>query len=308
MHGLQKKFRQFSTTDEAVKIEIEKKSGFCFGVVNAISKAESHIDQGEELYCLGEIVHNTVEVERLTEKGLLTTSKDRLASLKGKSVLFRAHGEPPSTYELADKHSIKIVDATCPVVLQLQKRVRAGYKRMKAKGGTLLILGKVGHPEVIGLLGHTDGNAVVIQNIDDLETVDFTKPIEMFCQTTIPLNGFQKMSDYLRANVPSENLKINDTVCRQVANRIPQMEIFAQQHDVVLFVSGRQSSNGKALFNVCKKINNNTHFISSVDELELYMIQDAASIGINGATSTPKWLLREVKLYAEKLLNSNALK
>lgn len=276
-------------------VEIDSDSGFCFGVVTAIRKAEEKLAEGETIYCLGDIVHNSDEVERLRRKGLITITHDQLASLRNAKVLLRAHGEPPSTYETARRNNIEIIDATCPVVLQLQKRIRQAYTTA-APDTQIVIYGKYGHAEVNGLVGQTDGSAIVVEHPDELDCLDFNRDILLYSQTTKPLEGLRTMTDEInRRKAPGVRFEAFDTICRQVSNRVGHLRRFAAAHDMILFVSGRKSSNGKVLFNQCLSINPRTHLISNENEIDPDWLHDARSIGICGATSTPRWLMERVR-------------
>ena len=284
------------------KVEIHEESGFCFGVVNAIRNAEKELTEDEELYCLGDIVHNSQEVNRLQKKGLRTINHNDLKEMQNKKVLLRAHGEPPSTYEMAQSNSIRIIDATCPVVLQLQKKIRKHYSESNENATQIVIFGKNGHAEVNGLVGQTDGTAIVIENISDLEQLDFNRPVCLFSQTTMSVNDFQEIVKEIQARIrPDVDFKYFDTICRQVANRIPNIRKFASHHDLVLFVAGKKSSNGKVLLAECKEANPNTLLISSPEEIRTEWLIDAQSVGICGATSTPKWLMEEVAETVQEL-------
>jgi len=277
------------------QVEIHKESGFCFGVVNAIRSAERELDREGELYCLGDIVHNSQEVERLQNKGLKTINHDKLKEMRNKKVLLRAHGEPPSTYDTAQKNSIHIIDATCPVVLQLQKKIRKYYRDSNDKSTQIVIFGKNGHAEVNGLVGQTDGTAIVIENKSDLVKLDLTISICLFSQTTMSVDDFHEIVKEIKTQINTEaEFKYFDTICRQVANRIPDIRKFASRHDLILFVTGEKSSNGKVLFAECKKANYNTLLISSLNDIKPECLIHAESVGICGATSTPKWLMEEV--------------
>ena len=280
-------------------VEIDQDSGFCFGVVNAIKSAEEELVSGGELHCLGDIVHNSQEVSRLEKKGLTTINHENLKQIYNKKVLLRAHGEPPSTYKIAKKNGIQIVDATCPVVLQLQKRIKKQYQVSDKNKTQIVIFGKMGHAEVNGLVGQTEGNAIVIESKEDLDKLNFNKDIFLFSQTTKSLNDFDEIVKEIQSRM-AENVQFHyfDTICRQVANRMPNIKLFATKHDLVLFVAGKKSSNGKVLFEECKKANPNTYLISKADEINLDWLKEVESIGICGATSTPKWLMEEV---AEKV-------
>jgi len=277
------------------KVEIHKESGFCFGVVNAIQNAEKELANDKELYCLGDIVHNSQEVARLQKKGLRTINHAELRGMRNKKVLLRAHGEPPSTYRTAQLNSIRIIDATCPVVLQLQKKIRKRYRESNGETTQMVIFGKNGHAEVNGLVGQTDGTAIVIENESDLEQLNFNQAICLFSQTTMSVDNFQGIVKKIQARInPGVDFKYFDTICRQVANRIPDIREFASRHDLILFVAGEKSSNGKVLFAECKKANSNTLLISGPDNILPEWLVQAESVGICGATSTPKWLMEEV--------------
>jgi 4-hydroxy-3-methylbut-2-enyl diphosphate reductase len=288
-----------------MKIEVDKGSGFCFGVVEAIRRAEERLEQEKQLYCLGDIVHNNSEVERLRKKGLTTITHEQFFTMHDTTVLLRAHGEPPEIYTYAEANNIKLVDATCPVVLKLQKRILKSYESGLKDNAQLVIYGKKGHAEVNGLVGQSDGKAIVVEGIDDLAQLDYTRPIVLFSQTTKGLEGLHYLSEELKNKASQVSIKIHDTICRQVANRIPGIKKFAVRFDLVIFVSGKKSSNGKMLFDICSAVNPNTKFISDISEIEPSWIQNIDSVGICGATSTPKQLLEEVASY---LLNMNNAK
>ena len=277
-----------------LQIEIDNGSGFCFGVTTAISKAEEELAKGKTLYCLGDIVHNGMEVERLHAKGLVTINHQQLSELHDVKVLLRAHGEPPETYELAKRNNIEIIDATCPVVLALQRRIRRQYDA--APDAQIVIFGKNGHAEVLGLVGQTRQQAIVIEKIDDVKNLDFTKDIYLYSQTTKGLDDFHHIIDYIQSHIsPSATFKSFDTICRQVANRMPNIAAFASRHDLILFVCGHKSSNGKVLFKECCRVNANIHLIESASEIVMAWLQGVKTIGICGATSTPKWLMEECR-------------
>ena len=285
------------------KIEIDKDSGFCFGVVTAIRKAEEELDKSGHLYCLGDIVHNSNEVERLCAKGLETITHADLKNLHNVKVLLRAHGEPPETYRVAKENNIEIIDATCPVVLQLQQRIKRAYNSAtKTDKPLILIYGKNGHAEVNGLVGQTEGKAVVVQDVDELDSVDLSRDIALYSQTTKSLEGFSRMVDAINSRKTTGKFESFDTICRQVANRIPKIREFASSHEVILFVCGKKSSNGKVLFEQCKEVNPNSYFISNEKEVNPEWLAGVEHIGICGATSTPSWLMNNVKLYIEQLL------
>lgn len=294
------------------KIEIDNGSGFCFGVTTAISKAEEELERTGVLYCLGDIVHNAGEVERLQKKGLITVDHEEFAKLHNVKVLLRAHGEPPSTYEIAHRNNIEIIDATCPVVLQLQKRIKVAYDKSVSPATDsdndplILIYGKPGHAEVNGLVGQTEGRAVVIQDKSDLDKVDLNRDVWLYSQTTKSIEGFQEIVAEIQSRKTEGSFQWFDTICRQVANRMPQMRDFAANHDVILFVSGAKSSNGKVLYAQCKEVNPKTYLITDETELDPAWIENAESIGICGATSTPRWLMQKVAEACDATVNHNA--
>ncbi|MCM1489419.1 MAG: 4-hydroxy-3-methylbut-2-enyl diphosphate reductase [Muribaculum sp.] len=291
------------------KIEIDSGSGFCFGVTTAISKAEEELERSGVLYCLGDIVHNAGEVERLRKKGLITVDHDEFAKLHNVKVLLRAHGEPPSTYETAKRNNIEIIDATCPVVLQLQKRIKDAHsKSLDSKSDNdkkplIIIYGKPGHAEVNGLVGQTEGSAVVIQDKSDLDNLDLSRDIWLYSQTTKSIEGFQEIVAEIKRRKTGGSFQWFDTICRQVANRMPKMREFAASHDVILFVSGAKSSNGKVLYAQCREVNRKTYLITDETELNPQWIEGAESIGICGATSTPRWLMQRVAEACEIIEN-----
>lgn len=277
-------------------IEIDSKSGFCFGVVNAIKKAEEELAKGDILYCLGDIVHNNLEVDRLAKLGLKTINHEEFAELKNVKVLLRAHGEPPSTYETAKRNNIEIIDASCPVVLRLQRRIKDKHNTEVENDTQIVIYGEKGHAEVNGLMGQTDSEAIVIEHKEDLDKLDYSKNICLFSQTTKPLIGFQEVIEIISSRISSDaQFEYFDTICRQVSNRIPNIKEFATKHDIIFFVAGKKSSNGKVLFSECKKYNLNSYFVSSPDEIDPSVITKDVSIGVCGATSTPKWQMEEVE-------------
>ncbi|MDE6528301.1 MAG: 4-hydroxy-3-methylbut-2-enyl diphosphate reductase [Muribaculaceae bacterium] len=279
-----------------MQVEIDNDSGFCFGVVTAITKAEEELEKTGTLYCLGDIVHNSDEVQRLSEKGLKIITHEEMGKLHNVKVLLRAHGEPPSTYDLAGRNNIEIIDATCPVVLRLQQRIKQSFNADATERPQIVIYGKKGHAEVNGLVGQTSGEAIVIENISELSKVDFTRPIALYSQTTKSLTGFQEVIDEIKRRIaPGIKFESFDTICRQVANRVEKLQRFAEHHDVVLFVAGKKSSNGKVLYANCLEVNPRTHLIANAGELDPSWLADAESIGICGATSTPRWLMEEVK-------------
>ena len=283
-----------------MKVEIDSNSGFCFGVVTAINKAEDELGNSGQLYCLGDIVHNAREVERLQDKGLKTITHEDLAGLKDVKVLLRAHGEPPKTYETAKKNNVQIIDATCPVVLQLQRRIKKTYDdgvEAQKNGGRkplIVIYGKNGHAEVNGLVGQTNGEAVVIQDKDGIDSLDLSRDIILYSQTTKSIEGFREIVEEIGKRKKEGKFEYYDTICRQVANRMDKMKEFAQSHDVIFFVSGAKSSNGKVLFEMCKGVNPHTYLISDESQLDFSLVEGAHSVGVCGATSTPLWLMEKV--------------
>ena len=282
-----------------MNVTIDANSGFCFGVVYAIQMAEDELDANGSLFCLGDIVHNNMEVERLEKKGLKIIDHQEFQKLQNTKVLIRAHGEPPETYKTAIENNRELIDASCPVVLKLQNRIRNGVENLG--DGQIVVYGKEGHAEVNGLVGQTNGKAIIVSDIDELDLIDFNKPVQFFSQTTQPTDGFKFMLEEITLRInhaghdPIEFLSSNDTLCRQVSNREPQLLEFSKAHDVILFVSGKKSSNGKVLFDVCKSVNPQTYFISEWKEVDLTWMQGANSVGICGATSTPMWLMEEIE-------------
>lgn len=277
-----------------VQIEIDGGSGFCFGVTTAIKKAEEELASGKTLYCLGDIVHNSMEVNRLHKHGLITINHEQMKQLHNVKVLLRAHGEPPETYELARKNNIEIIDATCPVVLALQSRIKKKYAANPES--QIVIFGKSGHAEVLGLVGQTRSDAIVVENIEDVKRLDFNRSIYLYSQTTKSLDEFHRIINYIQQHIaPGATFKRFDTICRQVANRMPNIAEFATKHDLILFVSGRKSSNGKVLFKECQRVNPNSYQIESADEINFDWLEGVKTIGICGATSTPKWLMEECR-------------
>ena len=286
-----------------IKVQIDEDSGFCFGVVTAIHKAEEELAKGETLYCLGDIVHNSREVERLKTMGLITINREEFKQLKNAKVLLRAHGEPPETYMIARENNIEIIDATCPVVLRLQKRIRQGYLADSDKEKQIVIYGKSGHAEVLGLVGQTDGKAIVIEKAEEAKKLDLNKSIRLFSQTTKSLDEFQEIVEYFKQHIsPEATFEYYDTICRQVANRMPKLREFAATHDLIFFVSGKKSSNGKMLFEECLKVNANSHLIDNEKEIDPSLLQNVKSIGVCGATSTPKWLMEKIYNHIRTLI------
>ena len=277
-----------------MRVEIDEQSGFCFGVVRAISEAEGALKSGS-VASLGDIVHNRVEVQRLEALGLHTISHNDIPTIAGKRMLIRAHGEPPRTYDLAREYNIEIIDATCPVVAALQRKVKGAYDRMNEVGGTVVILGKRGHAEVVGLIGQVNEEAVVVECEEDLEQVDFTRPIYFLSQTTQSIDRFNHLASIMRERLADESLLcVDDTICRRVSSREEHLREFAQQHDIIIFVCGRKSSNGKVLYNICRQANERSYNIEEACELQKEWFEGVESVGICGATSTPKWLMQEI--------------
>lgn len=285
-----------------VNVEIDTGSGFCFGVTTAIQKAEEELAKGNTLYCLGDIVHNGQECERLKKMGLITINHEEFARLHNVKVLLRAHGEPPATYELARKNQIEIIDATCPVVLRLQKRIKQEYDNAP-DNKQIVIYGKNGHAEVLGLVGQTNGKAIVIEGLSEVGRLDFSKDIRLYSQTTKSVDEFRQIVDYIQEHIsPDATFEYHDTICRQVANRMPNIRSFASSHDLIFFVCGRKSSNGKILYHECKKVNPNSYLIDQPEEIDHQLLKGVQSIGICGATSTPKWLMEECKKVIETFI------
>ena len=284
-----------------MQVEIDPHSGYCFGVEFAIQMAEDEMEGGQGLYCLGDIVHNAMEVERLYAKGLRTITREELEELHDCKVLIRAHGEPPETYETALKNNIELIDASCPVVLKLQNRIKHSYDKAVTSNGQVVIYGKPGHAEVIGLTGQTNDEAIIITSEEDLDQIDFSRPVTLYSQTTKSTKGFYHIKELIEERIKKEkgeftveDFNANDSICRQVSNREPKMVEFSHKHDVVLFVSGKKSSNGRALYNVCLENNTRSYFIENETEIDLDWIRQEDRVGICGATSTPRWLMEKV--------------
>lgn len=290
-----------------LKITVDPKSGFCFGVVYAIEMAENILKKDNKLYCLGDIVHNNREVDRLNNLGLEIIDHKRLSELNDCKVLIRAHGEPPSTYEIALKNNIKLLDASCPVVLKLQHQIKEGYETIKKINGQVIIYGKEGHAEVTGLVGQTNGEAIIVTTKEDISKIDFEKPIYIYSQTTKSPKAFQDIVDEIKKKLialgKDVDLKfvVHDTLCRQVSGREPQLKTFASENDVIVFVSGTKSSNGKMLFLSCKEQNKQSYFVSDTKEIDENWFKNSNSVGICGATSTPRWLMDEVADYIKQI-------
>lgn len=290
-------------------IEIDKGSGFCFGVTTAIRKAEEELNKSGHLYCLGDIVHNTAEVDRLASCGLETITHEQLEQLHDVKVLLRAHGEPPETYEIARRNRIEIIDATCPVVLKLQQRIHATFNSDAQADKSIpqiVIYGKRGHAEVLGLVGQTQGQATVIENIDEIDKIDYSRDIYLYSQTTKSVQEFQHIVEEIKRRVkPGVTFRSFDTICRSVANRIPQIREFARQHELILFVSGAKSSNGRILFAECQDANPDSHLISGEGDIDPAWLQGKERIGVCGATSTPRWLMQRVSDAVQRLITDN---
>ena len=277
-----------------MEVIIDDNSGFCFGVVRAIGEAESALERVGDVYSLGDIVHNRVEVQRLEQRGLHTVSHEDMSQLGGRTLLIRAHGEPPRTYRMAEELGITIIDATCPVVARLQRRLREAYDKMQEVGGSVVLLGKRGHAEVIGLTGQADDDVVVIESEKDLENVDFTRPIYFLSQTTQSIALFNHLADIIKMRAGEAIVTIDDTICRRVAGREALLSDFSRSVDVVIFVSGRKSSNGRVLYEVCRSANPRSYNVEESAEIELSWFEGAERVGICGATSTPRWLMEDV--------------
>lgn len=289
-------------------VETDKKSGFCFGVHNAVRIAEEALSKGETVYSLGQIVHNDREVERLVSLGLVTIGHHEFRELHNCKVLIRAHGEPPSTYWTAQENNITIIEATCPIVKKLQSRIKEAWQKSKKGNGQIVVYGKPGHAEVIGLLGQTGDEGILISRPADLERIDFSRPVTLFSQTTMEIDGYDQIKELIRKRMTEEGkidpvmgFHYHNTVCGQVSNREHHLRTFAKNHDVIVFVSGKESSNGKMLYQVCKSVNPETHFITSAEEIDPSWFTGKESAGICGATSTPGWLIENVREYVSKL-------
>jgi 4-hydroxy-3-methylbut-2-en-1-yl diphosphate reductase len=283
-------------------VEIDKQSGFCFGVKNAVEIAEKALLRGEKVFSLGPIVHNDKEVERLSALGLTSIDHEEFRNLKNCKVLIRAHGEPPETYITAEKNNITIIEATCPIVKRLQSRIKETWLKIKEGNGQVVIFGKPGHAEVVGLLRQTNDEGILVSGPDDIQKINVTQPVYLFAQTTMSVKEYLNFTDIVRLKMkengisdPDKILIINNTICGQVSNREPHLKAFARKHDTIIFVSGRESSNGKMLYSVCRNINPDTHFVSSPEELDKSWFKGKKSVGICGATSTPKWLIENIR-------------
>ncbi|MCX6231513.1 MAG: 4-hydroxy-3-methylbut-2-enyl diphosphate reductase [Bacteroidetes bacterium] len=283
-----------------MNVTIDTYSGFCFGVVRAINAAEKKLDEHKQLYSLGDIVHNGMEVKRLSEKGLKHITYEEFKALHDCNVLIRAHGEPPETYKIAKENNIKLIDTSCPIVLKLQDRIRIAYEEMKLKNGQIVIYGKPGHAEVNGLAGQTDNTAIVVENEDDIEKIDFSRPTRLYAQTTESIEGLAKLSDTIKKRMVQFNpgkepdFKSNDTICRHVSNRGEELKVFSKKFEVIIFVSGKKSSNGMILFELCKSVNPNTYLVEEADGINKEWFAGVKEVGICGATSTPMWLMETI--------------
>ena len=286
--------RNITITERAMEVIIDDNSGFCFGVVRAIGEAESALERVGEVYSLGDIVHNRVEVQRLEQLGLHTISHEDMPHLEGRTLLIRAHGEPPRTYRMAEELGITVIDATCPVVARLQRRLREAYDKMQEVGGSVVLLGKRGHAEVIGLTGQADDDVVVVENEADLNNVDFTRPIYFLSQTTQSIALFNQLAEEIKARAKGVTVNIDDTICRRVAGREALLADFSRSVDVVIFVSGRKSSNGRVLYEVCRGANPRSYNVEESSEIDWSWLDGAERVGICGATSTPRWLMEQV--------------
>ncbi len=289
-----------------MEVIIDQNSGYCFGVEFAIQMAEDEMVDGP-LYCLGDIVHNSMEVKRLNEQGLEIIDRDKLKEIRDSKVLIRAHGEPPETYQVALENNIELIDASCPVVLKLQNRVKVAYDKMNKIDGQIVIYGKPGHAEVIGLTGQTNNNAIIVMEDEDLEKIDFSKPVTLFSQTTKSTKGFYRIRSMIEERIKAQNgtlreldFTANDSICRQVSNREPQLKKFSTDVDVIVFVSGKKSSNGKALYGVCQQQNSRSYFVENENEVKMSWFNADDTVGVCGATSTPMWLMKNVAEYIEK--------
>jgi 4-hydroxy-3-methylbut-2-en-1-yl diphosphate reductase len=291
-----------------MEVDIDKRSGFCFGVRNAVEIAEKALLRGEKVFSLGPIVHNDKEVERLSSLGLVSINHEQFAKLKNCNVLIRAHGEPPETYQIADENNIRIIEATCPIVKKLHSKIRETWLRTKKDKGQVVIFGKPGHAEVVGLLGQTNNEGILISSTEDLSKIDVTRPVYLFSQTTMGVSEYNHIKELIFNNMkergtidPIRHFEVNNTICGQVSNREPHLKAFARKHDTIIFVSGKESSNGKMLYSVCKSVNPDTHFVSSPEEIEKSWFINKQSVGICGATSTPKWLIEEILDYVSNI-------
>jgi 4-hydroxy-3-methylbut-2-enyl diphosphate reductase len=283
-------------------VDVDERSGFCFGVQNAVEIAEEFLAKGEKVFSLGQIVHNDIEVERLFKMGLESINHDQFRKLKNCKVLIRAHGEPPETYYVAEKNNITIIEATCPIVKKLQSKIKETWIETRKKGGQVVIFGKAGHAEVVGLIGQTNNETILTDGKENLDKIDYKKELHLFSQTTMSVSDYKQLAETIRLRMrengiesPEKYLHVNNTICGQVSNRQPGLKAFARKHDIVIFVSGKESSNGKMLYSICKSENPETFFISSPDDLKREWFKGKKSVGICGATSTPKWLIDSIR-------------
>jgi 4-hydroxy-3-methylbut-2-enyl diphosphate reductase len=291
-----------------MEVSIDKNSGYCFGVEFAIKMAEDEMQDADKLYCLGDIVHNDMEVQRLGKKGLQVISREELRNLHDCKVLIRAHGEPPETYKTAIENNIELIDASCPVVLKLQHRVKNAFDKMEKEEGQIIIYGKKGHAEVIGLTGQTMEKAIVVMEDKDLEQIDFSRPVTLFSQTTKSTKGFYELKEKIdtrireaKGSIEAVDFTANDSICRQVSNREPQLQWFAAENEVIIFVSGKKSSNGKALYEVCRRENERSYFVENEQGIDETWFKAGDKVGICGATSTPMWLMEQVRDFIRSL-------
>lgn len=284
-----------------MNIVIDEGSGFCFGVRRAIATLEDVLTKQQKVYCVGDIVHNEREIERLQAKGLEIINSDELSTLRNSSVLFRAHGEPPSSYRFVEQNNLNLTDATCPVVLRLQQRIRDAWHRLQNQNGQIVIFGKKGHAEVIGLMGQTDNQGILIEDESQIVNINPAKPTEIFAQTTKDPQRYLHLVDVIKAHVKN-SVVAHNTICNQMADRAKNLQIFAREHDMIIFVGGAKSSNSKVLFDICCSINSNSHFVTAENEVERKWFDvEPKSIGIFGATSTPLWLMQQVKKTVETI-------
>ncbi|WP_194777054.1 4-hydroxy-3-methylbut-2-enyl diphosphate reductase [Pararhodonellum marinum] len=297
-----------------MEITIDKNSGYCFGVEFAIKMAEDEMETSDKLYCLGDIVHNDMEVKRLSAKGLEVIDREALRELSNCKVLIRAHGEPPETYKTAIENNIELIDASCPVVLKLQHRVKTSFDKMQREDGQIVIYGKKGHAEVIGLTGQTLEKAIVVMEDKDLDKIDFEKPVTLFSQTTKSTKGFYSLKEKIeqrilaaKGSLEEVDFTANDSICRQVSNREPQLNRFSKENDIIIFVSGKKSSNGRALYEVCKSQNDRSYFVENEDEIDPNWFKSNDRVGICGATSTPMWLMEQVKDFLTAMASDKAV-
>jgi 4-hydroxy-3-methylbut-2-enyl diphosphate reductase len=283
-------------------VDVDERSGFCFGVQNAVEIAEESLARGEKVFSLGQIVHNDIEVERLFALGLESIDHRQFSKLKNCKVLIRAHGEPPQIYYTAEKNNITIIEATCPIVKKLQSRIKETWKETKKKGGQVVIFGKAGHAEVVGLIGQTDNEAILTDGKENLDKINYKKDVHLFSQTTMSVPDYNRLAEAIRirmkengVDTPEKHLHVNHTICGQVSNRQPGLRAFARSHEIIIFVSGKESSNGKMLYSICKSENPETYFISSSGDIKRQWFKGKESVGICGATSTPKWLIDNIR-------------